>query len=119
MDVTKHYQLTILTGKNIRSSSIQEFAKIESWLRVKDLFDIITQGVDFYKFHKIYWFLYIDLEFSVFKVSFPYEYPKFRNSLQIFFIYLFIYLFIYFLFICLFIYLSIYLFIYLFIHLFI
>ena len=42
--------LTILTGKYIRSHSIQEFVKIESWLLLTDLY-MFTQVTKFCKFH--------------------------------------------------------------------
>lgn len=34
-------RLTILTGKNFRSNSMNEFVKIEPWLLLIDLFDML------------------------------------------------------------------------------
>ena len=42
--------VTILTGKNFRGNSVQEFIKIESGLLLIDFFDIFTQAIKFYKF---------------------------------------------------------------------
>ena len=43
--------LTILTGKNFRTNSVQDFVKIESWLLVIDLFDMFTQATKVYELH--------------------------------------------------------------------
>ena len=51
MQHNKTETLTILTGKNFRSSSTQEFVKIESWLHLIDTFDISAHAIKFYIFH--------------------------------------------------------------------